>query len=368
MADANKNSFRDNALRVIAIIGLIAVLLLGAWGIIQLAFYIPTLFSGSSGSAAETVTVSVNSPVTSGQNLNVSWRHLNGKGNYSYTVSYSCVEGLIMKAPTPSGSSQDVPCNTPFNFTSAQTGMSVETALTGSKAAQVAFTVSAVNLADGKTTATGSASATVNPSSTAAKPTTTTTKKPTTSKTTYTAAPAPATLYGYGDLSGRILSVSPSNAGGYVTVQFEVTNLGTNTIPAGWSFNALLPISQPYSYSYGYSNSSQYTYPSGPQRALNPGDKIVFNLGFQAGFGYNQNTYGNCYTYNGYANYPAPCNVSTNPYPQGYTSPGYNYGYNGYGYYPNYGTTGRSVSINLDPYNQVWEQNEANNIVTAQVY
>src|SRR3989338_9095809 len=43
-----KNTFQENAIRVISVIGLIAVLLLGAWGIIQLAFFIPT-FLGNIG-------------------------------------------------------------------------------------------------------------------------------------------------------------------------------------------------------------------------------------------------------------------------------------------------------------------------------
>ena len=45
-----KITFQENAMRIIAVIGLIAVLLLGAWGIIQLAFFIPT-FLGNIGSS-----------------------------------------------------------------------------------------------------------------------------------------------------------------------------------------------------------------------------------------------------------------------------------------------------------------------------
>src|SRR3989344_5357226 len=47
-----KNTFQDNAIRVISVIGLIAVLLLGAWGIIQLAFFIPTFLGNIGGSIA----------------------------------------------------------------------------------------------------------------------------------------------------------------------------------------------------------------------------------------------------------------------------------------------------------------------------
>src|SRR3989338_2680177 len=45
-----KHTFREHILRVVAVIGLIAVLLLGAWGIIQLAFFIPTFLSNIGGS------------------------------------------------------------------------------------------------------------------------------------------------------------------------------------------------------------------------------------------------------------------------------------------------------------------------------
>ena len=61
---STKHTFQENVLRVVAVVGLIAVLLLGAWGIIQLAFYIPTLFSGSSASPAKE-TVSGTKPSTS---------------------------------------------------------------------------------------------------------------------------------------------------------------------------------------------------------------------------------------------------------------------------------------------------------------
>src|SRR3989338_5884177 len=50
-----QKNFKENLVRVVAVLGLIAVLLLGAWGIIQLAFFIPTLFSGA-GNATPAVT------------------------------------------------------------------------------------------------------------------------------------------------------------------------------------------------------------------------------------------------------------------------------------------------------------------------
>ncbi len=366
METTEKNAFRDNVMRVVAIIGLIAVLLLGAWGIIQLAFYIPTLFSGSSSRApstatvVESVSVSTNSPVASGDALTVSWRGVGGNGARGYTVSYSCADGLSVTAPTPSGKTQDVPCDTPFNFTGANSSMALTPTLSGNKQAPVTFTVSAVDLVDNKVTATGRAQSTV------LSKTTTTTKpvatKTTTTKATYTTAPRVA-LYGYADLAVRVLSVTPSI--NLSTVQFEVSNIGTNLAPYGWSFTALLPIAQN-----SYTNQP-YSYQSGAQRALNPGDKIVYTLTFDSG-AYNNNQLctqqypnncypryysgTNCYFYDGRANYPAPCTSNTNPYPYltaqtgGYTANTYNTNY-----------SNRIVNIQVDPYNQVAESNEANN-------
>lgn len=58
-----KHTFRENVLRIVAVIGLIAVLLLGAWGIIQLAFFIPT-FLGNIGGSVTPKTQTVNTTAT----------------------------------------------------------------------------------------------------------------------------------------------------------------------------------------------------------------------------------------------------------------------------------------------------------------
>ena len=83
-AHNTKQGFREHAIRIAAIVGLVAVLLLGAWGIIQLAFVIPNFFSnlGSGRSAApETLSASVPLSVTSGQSFPLSWTHRNSSGH-----------------------------------------------------------------------------------------------------------------------------------------------------------------------------------------------------------------------------------------------------------------------------------------------
>lgn len=351
-----KTPVRDVLLRLIAVIGLIAVLLLGAWGIIQLAVAIPSIFSTggfsnlfNKGPQKEAVVVSEAANISSGQTLQISWNHQNkADGNYSYSLSYACQSGLSLKAPLPTGTYQSVACNTPFNFVNATSKITVIPTATG-KALPLAVTVSATNLLSGAVTAQGSATTNVAPAGAAAA---TGSKTPTAPKssTAYTAAPAPAALYGAGDLAVTINSVAPS-ANGLTTVVFTIQNVGTNVVQSGWSFNANLPI------------NGGYTYASQTQRALNPGDKIAYTLSFSGGsYGYN----------NGYTNYPygytgpsyytctgyAPCfGPSHDPVdnPNVYQ---YGYGYsNGYPAGP--------ITITADPQNLIWESNENNNTAYA---
>ena len=334
-----KTPVRDTVLRAIAVLGLIAVLLLGAWGIIQLAVAIPTLFSNiGTGSfsfftpapAKETLTVDSIANLTSGQTLQVSWNHKNKDGAYSYAISYACKDGLTVKAPLPTGALQNVPCNTPFNFVTATDKMAIVP--TVKVATPLILTVSATKLASGAVTSQGTATTNVAPAVavTPVKPVTVKpATKPSTGGTTYVPAPVRAALYGYGDLAVRINSMTPS-VNGLTSVVFTVENIGTNVVASGWMFNANLPI------------NGSYLYTSAPQRSLNPGDKIVYTL-----------TFSNAGNYNNYQYDPSGFSYSAPGY---YTGPGYNNGNYNYGY--NYSGP---VTITVDPQNVVWEANEYNN-------
>ena len=415
--DDNK-SWRDTFLRTVALLGLILVLLLGAWGIILLAFNLSSiagsigssvvsLVSGTNPPSGESLTLSAPTTAVSGSQLSIAWQHKNADGQYSYSLSYSCASGLSVKAPTPAGQYQTVPCSTPFNYTNATDGMTITPVLSGKSAVATTFVVSAIRLNDGAITASASTDVTINPAvaSTPSTPTGNTggsyTTQPT---TTYVAAPRVAALYGYADLAVRIISVTPTASTYYgdssrVTVKFQIQNVGTNIAPSGWNFNALLPL------------NPVYTYSSQSQQALYPGDKIVYTLTFDrplnnynqynqnqvctqqypnyncntTGYNstyppqtnpYNQNQgqYQTCYSYNGYQNVPVACTDSDgNPI---YTNQNYPYNQNTYPYnqntnpynqnvYPNqYGST---VTITADPRNYILESNESNNTATASV-
>jgi hypothetical protein len=367
-----KPTFKENTLRVVALIGLLAVLLLGAWGIIQLAFFISSLFSNAGGAAStslqqpvhQTITVSVPASATPGTPATVSWNLSGGTGNnVAFALSYSCASGLSFKAPVPTGATQSVACNTPFNYTQATQSLAITPVYSGTANVQTTITVSATDLATGAVVASATGNLTVVATKKApAKAAASASYSP---KTTYVSAGRTAVLYGYADLAVSITSAYSQN--GRAVLQFVIQNVGTNVAPQGWTFNALLPI------------NGSYTYPAGPQRALYPGDKIVYSMGFSD---YNYNNYpynyNSGYTY-GTCNQYGPCAVpgysgGCGSTPCGYTQPYNNYNpYQpcancGYGStYPyNYGyNQTKVVTVTVDPYNQIYDLNRYNNTASA---
>ncbi|HEY5383105.1 MAG TPA: hypothetical protein VIJ88_00950 [Candidatus Paceibacterota bacterium] len=352
-----KTPFIDLFLRSIAVLGLIAVLVLGAWGIIQLAVAIPSFFGNigsgtsslltNSNASKETLTVSSIATINSGQTLQLSWTHSNtdSSAQYSYAISYTCQNGLSLGVPVPTGAYQGAPCNTPFNYVNATQHMTVIPVLgTSSPATTVVFTVTATKLSTGAITAQGSATTTVNPSvvtptkpvAAAPKPAAPAAAAP---STAYYPAATRAALYGYPDLAVHIVSVVPN--GTRTTVQFVIENDGTNSVRSGWTFNATLPI------------DGGYTFESQPQQMLYPGDKIVYNLGFDNTFGSAQNG-----SYNTGPSYYNAGGYTCNGY--NCTTPSqYNTGYNATPY--SIGT----ITITADPQSYIAELNKGNNAASA---
>lgn len=375
-----KNLFKDSVLRVVAIIGLIAILLLGAWGIIQLSVALPNFFGGTGNSASpvaqtseqEGVSVVAPSIINTGVSFTVSWNHTNASpsDNYGFIVSYSCANGLTMLVPVPTGSTREIPCNTPFNFINATADMQLTPKLTGTQQAVTTIFVAANRLSDGKITSVGSSTTTVLPARAVQTSAQSATPAP---SSMYVSASNPRTnLYGLPDLSVRILSAIPVN--GRYSVQFAIGNNGTNIVPSGWTFDALLPL------------NPAYTFVSQPQQALYPGDKIVYTIGFDipvaanyynnypttsqypysSTYPYPSNCgYGTNYTYDGVQNYPTTSNTcGTNYYN---SSTYYNQTYPNYGNYSNpsyYGSSG-VFSVTVDPQGVIQESNKGNNTASV---
>ena len=387
MADHNthtRTGAREVFLRTIAIVGLIAVLVLGAWGIILLAFNLPTVFSNvgsyingaftNDNDNSSSLTVTAPQTVTSGTTFQVSWERDNAN-DYSYTLSYQCETGITLKAPRANGSYENVNCGAPFNFVGAGANMRLVATNTSTSNSRTAFiTVTAI---DSNGNEVDASTATVDVTrATAAQPTTPST--PSNNNTSYTYVPAATQavqLYGSADLSTRIISVTPTqnyygqynNQTRRYTMQFEIANVGTNVAQSGWNFNALIPWTP-----------NTYTFTSQAQQTLYPGDKIVYTLGFDAyvdgtvctaqypnncqyvnpNYNYNQNV--TCgYRFNGYSNIYACGYTDVNG---NWVDVGTNYNYNQIQYPQNYN---RSVTVNADANNWMWEMNENNNRATS---
>ena len=371
-----KTTFKDRALRAIAILGLIAILLLGAWGIIQIAFTLYGFLGASTPTPVvqtapkpEAMVVTAPGVINSGVPFTLSFSHQNATGNYSYQISYSCAANLSLQAPLPTGSLQTVPCNTPFNYTNATSNVELTATVTGTAQAATSFNVTAINLATKAASVTGAAASTVLPVKAATTPVTTTktpTKTTSTPGSTYVAAAHTTTLHGLPDLSVSMGNVVDN--GGRYSVQFTIKNSGTNIAPAGWTFNAVLP------------TNPAYTYTSSQQQALYPGDKIVYTLGFTMqnnnAYGYTTPTnsygtsyasgcgYGTNYTYNGTYTYPnisygcttgSGTNYSPSYYTSYPTSYSSNYNYSSYSFGP------YVMTVTADPSNYISETSEANN-------
>lgn len=364
-------TFKDRALQAAAVVGLIAILLIGAWGIIQLAFVLWGFLgnvstdrdTNSPVATQQTEQISVSVPtasIASGSPFTVTFARTGGEGNVAYELSYSCVDGVTMQAPSPAGKTQSVSCNTPFNYTNATSNMQLTATNAGSAAASVTITVGAKNLSTGVVGAKGTGIVTILPKAkTTVKPTTNTSTSRTSSGSTYLSSGRTSNLFGQPDLMVSIGSISQTSAGRY-SATFTVQNVGTNVAPAGWTFNASLPTSPTYNYN------------SQTQQALYPGDKIVYTLGFTMQnnyYGYNNYSYTYPYTYTN-------CNYTNNyTYNGAYTYPGVSYtcpanssvyNYQTYlGYQaPSYG----AVQVTVDPSNYIYENNEGNNTASSNVY
>ena len=157
------------------------------------------------------------------------------------------------------------------------------------------------------------------------------------------------------DLAVSITAIIPLSGNMY-SVRFVVENFGTKVSPNGWTFNVKLPV--------GY----DYTYRSGAQQALFPGDKIMYSLTF-SGAPYGGSN--NCYSQNQPYTYPSYSpSYNNNPFVYHPTSLGYSvYGSSQNGNCYGYGGTyaNNVVQVVVDPDSYVQENNRQNNTATATV-
>ncbi len=295
------------ATRALAIIGVIAVIGLGLWGVVAVAQRVPAVF-GSLASAIvsltsvfvpaaseEAIVLTAPSTVESGKTINLSWDHEGKSGEGSYTLRYSCVDDVTVTSPTPSGSSVSVFCNTPFNFLNASNAVTITPTLAKDGSAIVVVYVDYTKTGASAPSVTGSATFTLE----GKEDTAPTTPTPTTPRPTNPTPGTPTSgLYpisgggsgvsnpnGFVDLTVRVLEVGvvDKTTGAFtasstpkrtltthrVAVRFAIENVGSKTSDQ-WSFNAVLP------------TYPSHIFSSPTQQALGPGDRIEFTIGFDS--------------------------------------------------------------------------------------
>lgn len=294
--------FKELFLRLVAIVGLIAVLVLGAWGIILLAFNVVGLFTGSvhfsnlfsnNEQAATTTAPVVVTQNNGGNTTNTSGNTEPSKpaGSTTQSGNTTAVYTAAPRAASLYGLADLKVTITSVNSLSSVQGRTVVTFTIANAGTNVAYSGWTFN-----------AQLPLNPTY------------------TYQSAPQQA-LY-------------PGDSIAY-TLTYDDPNFYNN-----YSNNP-------------YCNTSVYGY----QYCATYNNGQYYNQ-------YNYNNSGTCYTYNGYQNVAGPCPITYDQYGNAIYGNTYNYGYN-YNQYPYnqnsnyYGY--RTVTINVDAQNLVPESVEYNN-------
>lgn len=297
----NKEKMKNTGIKALAIVGLVAILILGLWGLIRVASLVPGIGStlaavGASLSSifvpAERLEITLPSAnVRSGEPMAITWNHVNKRGDGSYTLSYECRGGFSMESITPIGTYQKAPCDTSFNYANSQTEIRVIPVSMQARFLDVPITLSYTRAGEENPSATTDTAITVINEAVSATPPPSPTPTPRPAPTplpgtrtdqTYRFVGSGAvsdprevpdlavsiTAIGTLDRSTNVFSPSATvRAGSRAAVQFFVTNVGTKTAEF-WNFNAALP-TKPFR-----------IFHSDTQRALGPGDRIEYTIGF----------------------------------------------------------------------------------------
>ena len=312
--NTEQKKLSPNAIKALAVIGVVVIILLGLWGVIQAVRLMPNVLSSLASAAAsissifvpaEHIDISVaDHTVNSGTPFTLSFTRTGGAKKGSYSFLYDCRDGVSFQAPDASGSYKDTFCNTPFNFSGAQSEVRLVPLSTKNRFIDVPVRVrftpegksvpssesvvtltisnSAVTSSPSTTGTTGSTGSTGTTGSTGSTNTPRKPGNPSSSTYVITGGGIVSDPNGRIDLATRILEVGTIDpvtnvftrtnvihARERAAVRFVVENLGTKTAPY-FNFNAVLP-TYPY-----------FIYSSDTQPALNPGDRIEYTIGFDS--------------------------------------------------------------------------------------
>ncbi len=304
--------FASVAIRVLAVLGFVAILGIGMWGSIKVAQGVPNAFSSLASAfvgltsvfvpVGEAITLSAPSPVASGVPFTLSWTHDKKSADGSYTFRYDCADGVYFTSPSAAGTQTTVYCNVPFNFLNSNNSISLIPVSTKHDHAAVTVYIDFTPNGVSRATVTGKAAVTIQGTSTLGTGTSVPVGNSITiiqpAPTTHPVTPGPAQTQtfpitgvspqasnpnGYVDLAARVIDVglvdkttgvftasstpTRNSDQSRVAVHFAIENNGTKTSPQ-FDFSAVLP------------TMPSYIFSSPMQQELAPGDRIEFTLAF----------------------------------------------------------------------------------------
>lgn len=298
-----QSTFRDITNKTFAIIGVVAVLLVGMWLAVNAVTMVPRLASMLASAMVsmssifvpgERIEISVSDVIENEKPFTLSWDHINKSDKGTYAFSFVCAEDLYFTSSLSTGG-EIITCNTPFQSAELKGNITLTPHTKAIKDLDTTFIVAFVEAGSTTASAESRVAATVT-----AKSSTVTTPKPTTPVTgvtpkppktpgttttntyTYTGTSTPSNPNGVVNLRGKVIAVgvldrttgeftasTSINISARVGVKFEIENIGTRTSSA-WSFIAQLPTT-PF-----------HSFQSAAQIPLAPGDKIEYTLGFDS--------------------------------------------------------------------------------------
>ncbi|MEX0651847.1 MAG: hypothetical protein WD509_00145 [Candidatus Paceibacterota bacterium] len=280
----------------LAIVGFVAVLLIGLWGTVQVVKLAPAAFSNIASVISfksvfvpnEAITLNTpNSLVPSGTTYSLNWEHTSKPENGTYAFSYACKEGVSFKVSTNNEQYEEVACDNPYSFQNNTHSLFVTPTSKTVHRVDVPFSLTSFDTSGEATTLDDNFFTIVNESiaeSTTTQEGNTTVPQTTAGEKTKQVLPVSSAHTvsnpnGHVDLAVRIIGVGTIDANDIFTktsslkvtdsgaVRFSVINTGSKTSD-NWTFNVVLP------------TFPMHIFHSTNQKALAPGDRIDFTLGF----------------------------------------------------------------------------------------
>ncbi len=295
--------FREKFTQILAVIGFITVLLFGLWGTVQVVKLIPSVLSNLASVTSftsifipnEKITIDLqNSLISSGNEFKLKWKHKGRPENSSYSFNYACKEGLTFQTEEVDEVFTTLLCDSPFLFNSDDNFITLTPVSNKIRFVDVPVVITSIN-ESGESTTLGDALLTITNEAVSGSSLSTssdTSDNDSVVDTGLTAGervdqilPISDSRY-LSDQSGRVdlvvniidtgiinsdnvfVPTSPISATKHKgAIRFSVTNIGSKTSDK-WTFNTVLP------------TFPMHIFHSTGQKALNPGDRIDFTLGF----------------------------------------------------------------------------------------